>query len=263
VSDDPTKGRQPALGVEEKRASEREIESIRRNVDELYHIVSKFTDKFEDVALRLDQSRSDAKEGAKETTGEFKAVAASAAGAAARLDRLEHDVEGPPAPRCEPSREPPIRRGFSVTKRTSDMAEHDPTAVSLKEFLMARVEEINYKLQLHANHLHEQLIFRSEILEKQLDEKASTIEKSTSLASRSMEARLESMNEFRAQLKNQATEFMRREECLATMGKCDADIRTLNRSKDLLEGKATMLSVYISYGLSIIALAMALIKMFK
>lgn len=68
-------------------------------------------------------------------------------------------------------------------------------------------------------------------------------EKATKLAYALLEKRLEGMNEFRAALRDQANQFMYRNEHGVVHEHLDADIRILRESKALLEGKASQESV--------------------
>jgi len=66
------------------------------------------------------------------------------------------------------------------------------------------------------------------------------------LARDSMDKRLEGMNEFRAQLKEQAGHFITRIEHDALIFKYDEEIKQLNKAKDILEGKASQWSVNVA-----------------
>ena len=55
----------------------------------------------------------------------------------------------------------------------------------------------------------------------------------------SMDKRLDSMNEFRDTLRDQATKFVTQSEIDAKLLALDADIRYLREAKSLLEGKAS------------------------
>jgi ethanolamine ammonia-lyase small subunit len=73
-----------------------------------------------------------------------------------------------------------------------------------------------------------------------------------------LDKRLETMNEFREALKDQnKTSIARPEHELVV-----ADIRSLRESRATLEGKASMMSVIISYGISIISLFVAILALF-
>ena len=78
---------------------------------------------------------------------------------------------------------------------------------------------------------------------KYMDERFRAIEKSTGEAKEDMSVRLESMNEFRRQLKEQEATFITRPE----HDKIVQDIRELRESRAELQGKASMGAVYIAY----------------
>ena len=65
------------------------------------------------------------------------------------------------------------------------------------------------------------------------------LETATSLAKEAMERRLESMNEFRAQLKDQSFTFVTRREHDLVL----ADLQSLRESRSRVEGKADQTSV--------------------
>jgi ethanolamine ammonia-lyase small subunit len=73
-----------------------------------------------------------------------------------------------------------------------------------------------------------------------------------------LDKRLETMNEFREALKDQNKTFIARPEHELVV----ADIRSLRESRATLEGKASMMSVIISYGISIISLFVAILALF-
>lgn len=79
------------------------------------------------------------------------------------------------------------------------------------------------------------------------------------LARESLIVRLESMNEFRNQLKEQASTFITRTEHELLIKKYDDEIKQLNKAKDILYGKASQQSVNLSYLLGLISLITALL----
>lgn len=76
-----------------------------------------------------------------------------------------------------------------------------------------------------------------------MDIKFEGIEKSTSLAQDNLNARLESMNEFRSSMKDQAANYVTRVE----MSKYESDIRMLREALAESRGKASQWSVIIAY----------------
>ena len=70
-----------------------------------------------------------------------------------------------------------------------------------------------------------------------------------------LEKRLESMNEFREAMKDQAARMMTREESKSIKD----DIRSLRESRATLEGKASYQSVLIAYALSAISIIVSIV----
>jgi hypothetical protein len=84
------------------------------------------------------------------------------------------------------------------------------------------------------------------------------IDKAQEVYRSALDKRLETMNEFREALKDQNKTFIARPEHELVV----ADIRSLRESRATLEGKASMMSVIISYGISIISLFVAILALF-
>ena len=99
-------------------------------------------------------------------------------------------------------------------------------------------------------------------LKEHFESRIVALEKATTIAAINMEKRLDGMNEFRSQLKDQASTFISRNEYTVMMEKLQQDIKTLQISKANLEGKASQQSVLIAYLISIISLCIALISFF-
>jgi len=89
-------------------------------------------------------------------------------------------------------------------------------------------------------------------LQQNTDLKISNVEKAITIASGLMEKRLESMNEFREQLKDQATHFLSRDEFQIQHDRVIEDIKMLRESRAELQGKASMNAVYMSYVIAVI-----------
>lgn len=87
-----------------------------------------------------------------------------------------------------------------------------------------------------------------------VDNRIYALEKATDLAARTLEKRLEGMNEFREALKNQAALFVTRNEMKIQLDKIDDDIRMLREAKAMLEGKASQLYVTITLIISLLGL---------
>lgn len=74
------------------------------------------------------------------------------------------------------------------------------------------------------------------------------------IALTSLEKRLEGMNEFKQLLKDQAEDFHKRVE---------EALQELRTAKDIAEGKASMVAVYISYILSIAGIIISIVSLLK
>lgn len=92
-------------------------------------------------------------------------------------------------------------------------------------------------------------------LREYLESRISAIEKASDLAAKLLDVRLESMNEFRAAMKDQSSQFINRNEYEARRQTVDGDIRTLREYKAALEGKASQF-------FAIITLVVALLSLF-
>jgi len=92
------------------------------------------------------------------------------------------------------------------------------------------------------------------------------IEKATSIASEAMNTRLEGMNEFRQQLKDQSGTFITRLEHDSLIEKFDNDIlrietsiNNLNKFQAAIEGKASQSAVIFACGIGITGLVISVI----
>jgi hypothetical protein len=100
-------------------------------------------------------------------------------------------------------------------------------------------------------------------LKEHIESRIAALENATTIAAENMEKRLDGMNEFRAQLKDQANTFISRNEYVLTIEKLISDIKTLQLSKANLEGKASQQSVLVAYLISIIGIIIALISLLR
>jgi outer membrane PBP1 activator LpoA protein len=91
--------------------------------------------------------------------------------------------------------------------------------------IMLENEKVNLKEYINA-----QIVYTEKLFETRIQ----ALEKTTSIAASQMEKRLESMNEFRQQLKDQSNTFVTRNEHQFVLD----DIRSLRDSRNLLVGKA-------------------------
>ena len=96
-------------------------------------------------------------------------------------------------------------------------------------------------------------------LKNYMDIKFNTMDKSTCLANENLNTRLESMNEFRGQIKDQTANFITRVEHDAMMTKYDADIRVLREQNAENKGKANMNTVYVGYVIAFIGIILSIV----
>jgi Flp pilus assembly protein TadD len=92
-----------------------------------------------------------------------------------------------------------------------------------------------------------------------IDTRFKASDRATESARTTMEKRLEGMNEFRDQLKDQAARFVTREE----LNPMQEDLRVLRESKATLEGKASYTSMMVALALSAGALIVGLLNFWK
>jgi ribosome-binding ATPase YchF (GTP1/OBG family) len=109
--------------------------------------------------------------------------------------------------------------------------------------------------------LREYFDSKIEDLENLMITKVLGLDKATTLAANNMERRLEGMNEFRQQLKDQSLTFLTRSEYEQFIRRVDEDIRMLRESKALLEGKASQNYVNFSVLVSIIGIILSAIAL--
>ena len=99
-------------------------------------------------------------------------------------------------------------------------------------------------------------------LQKYMDLKFDSIEKSTCLAQENLNLRLDSMNEFRNTMKDQAARFITREELSLMLDTMSKDIRHLLDAQAKQEGMATQKSVTIAYIISSTAIIIGVLQLF-
>ena len=87
------------------------------------------------------------------------------------------------------------------------------------------------------------------------------LEKQTVTTAEQLERRLEGMNEFRGQLKDQAAGFFPRSEHEIYMKAVDKDIRELRESRAELAGKASQKAVTVSTIIAVISTIIAIISL--
>jgi len=96
-------------------------------------------------------------------------------------------------------------------------------------------------------------------LKEHFESRVSALEKATEVATNVLDKRLDSMNEFRAQLKDQASTFVSRIEHEKVM----EDLRELREWKSKQEGKASQMSFVITLIISLSSLFIALVTLFS
>jgi hypothetical protein len=94
-------------------------------------------------------------------------------------------------------------------------------------------------------------------LREYIEEKFMAAEKANTLFMDRLDDRLEGMNQFREELRTQASQFMTRKEWELAHARVLEDIRFLREAKAGMEGKASQLSVNITFLVSLIGLAVA------
>lgn len=96
--------------------------------------------------------------------------------------------------------------------------------------------------------------------DKRYDQRYEAQTESQKIALAALDKRLDSMNEFRQQLRDQGNTFFTRLEHDAYMRAVEVDLRELRKSKDILEGKATQASVNVAYLIAGLSLAISIVK---
>jgi DNA repair exonuclease SbcCD ATPase subunit len=96
-----------------------------------------------------------------------------------------------------------------------------------------------------------------------LEEKFAASLVSLKLQAQEYERRLSSLNHEAQQLKDMQAKYTPRETWETNHKTLENDIKKLFESKNILEGKATQSSVYIGWGLAIIAILVSFYKSFR
>jgi hypothetical protein len=100
-----------------------------------------------------------------------------------------------------------------------------------------------------------------EHLEKMMELQFNGMDTAINLARESMEKRLDTMNEFRDSLRDQASRFLPKAEFEASQIRITDEIKILNRSKDILSGKASQNSVILFGIISVTALVVGIMDL--
>jgi hypothetical protein len=98
-------------------------------------------------------------------------------------------------------------------------------------------------------------------LREYVDLRFTNIDKSTVLALKSMDKRLDSMNEFRYQLKDQTALFLTKDYYEARHTEVLGQINDLKLSRATLEGKASAISMYTAIAISLVGLLIGLVNL--
>lgn len=86
--------------------------------------------------------------------------------------------------------------------------------------------------------------------------------KAVALAQKILDSRLESMNEFREDFRQQAAQFMTRREFQLFQERVSEDIRSLRESRATSQGKASQLSVNITFLIALLGLIVGVVRFF-
>ena len=171
------------------------------------------------------------------------------------------------------------------------MTTHNQDKISIRDYVDTRIEAVNSATRIAYTSMDSRLLgmneFRNQLkdqtatfinrnefnttLSKHEDDigllrissermatKIAAIEKESSISSNQIETRLSSMNEFRAQLKDQAATFFTRPEHEIYMISVEKDLRMLRESKATLEGRASQTAVNISTAIAIVGVVLAI-----
>ena len=103
---------------------------------------------------------------------------------------------------------------------------------------------------------------RIENLDRTFDSRIQALDRATTIASVAMEKRLEGMNEFRAQLKDQTAQFVTRNEYQLSNEKTSADLKALQGFQITQEAKASQNSVLYIGVMSLIGLCISIFGIF-
>ena len=98
-------------------------------------------------------------------------------------------------------------------------------------------------------------------LKEYFDTRLGAVERATDLAAHTLEKRLESMNEFRSTLKDQASKFVTRDELCIQLRPILEELKELKSYKDQAVGKASQASVTTATGLALVGLIIGLVSL--
>lgn len=95
-----------------------------------------------------------------------------------------------------------------------------------------------------------------------VDTRLAALDKAMELATRILDKRLDSMNEIRGSMRDQAATMATRQELQAKLDIVDVELRSLREFRVALEAKASQQSVNVALALSLIGLAISIVKLF-
>jgi hypothetical protein len=98
-------------------------------------------------------------------------------------------------------------------------------------------------------------------IKEYFDAKLDALEKSICLSRDTLNARLENMNEFRESLKDQTASFFTRKEHDFYAEKIESQLKSLELSRAILEGKASQKTMNVTLMLSIISIIIGVIAL--
>jgi hypothetical protein len=98
-------------------------------------------------------------------------------------------------------------------------------------------------------------------LKEHFESRLQAVEKGIEVAYAGMQSRLATMNEFRETLRDQSAKFITREELEAKLSAICGQVKSLEISKAILEGKASQSQVTIALLLSVIGLGIAVVSL--
>lgn len=100
-------------------------------------------------------------------------------------------------------------------------------------------------------------------LKEHFESRISALEKATDVASSAMDKRLDGMNEFRDTLRDQAGRFVTQNEIRSQLDAINAKVGSLEKFQAVVESKASMNAVYLSYILGLLGLIIGIIGLLK
>ena len=127
----------------------------------------------------------------------------------------------------------------------------------IKHFKTSDVVDLHHHFDENLEDIQQVLEIRLQDIRLYYDAKFEDLEKSSLLVSASLEKRLDSMNEFRNALTDQANHFITRAEYAINHDRVVDDIKGLRESRAELQGKASQSAVNIATVIAIIGVLIA------